>query len=97
MKIYIDKMRIEIDLKESNKDIFNQIIDGIMLINSNELMIQEIKCCNKTKKEIVDNRIKLGIDELETFCTAKYIIDDSLPSNIVILYGGLPKRLYSCN
>ena len=61
MKIYIDKMRIKIDLKESTKDIFNQIIDGIMLINSNELMIQKIKCCNKTKNEIIDNRIKLGI------------------------------------
>lgn len=67
-----------------------------MLINSNELMIPKIKCCNKTKNEIVDNRIRIGTVELKTFCTAKYIIDDSLPSNIVILYGGLPQRLHSC-
>lgn len=93
MKIYVDKMRVEIDLRESNESITRQILNAYPKIIENDLMVQKIKCCSKTKDKIIKERIALGIDEIDTFCTAEYVIDDSLEPYVVILGGGLNNRL----
>ena len=86
-------MRVEIDLRKSSKDILYQITDGIMEINNNGLMIQKIKCNTKTKNIIVEHCLKADFDVTKDFCTAKYVIDDTLETCVVVLGGWLDKRL----
>ena len=88
MKIYIDKMRVEIDLRENNESITRQILNGFMKITENDMPVRRLYVAQKTKNMINADRIKQGItNEPNNFCTAEYIIDDTLPSYIVVLVG----------
>ena len=86
-------MRVEIDLRENNESITSKILNAYPNIIENDLMVQKIKCCSKTKDEIIKERIALCIEETDTFCTAQYVIDDSLEPYVIILLGGLGNRL----
>lgn len=92
MKTYIDKMRVEIDLRESNQNINTQIYLGIFEIMGNDLLVRKIKCHPTIKEKVIheieEEKLSNRINVKNSFCTADYILDDSLDPNIIILFGG---------